>query len=231
MNNEQIIQEATEAIEKNLNAGCYVGDLLRIVKEQQAEIISITEEYNDMLEQRNKVEEALEIKTMDVNSLTSERDALQEMVAEQKSEKERLEYVLMAVMHSVDKWLEGDELKQDEANRACTMREKTLKITEKLHKKIDGLQKANQESWVAIEKKKAEIERLKNAYKQCAWERDVFSEDINAIKSEAYREFAEILRTTNSTVENVLNKLLSNNMGRYDHYTDSFVKETAESNE
>lgn len=31
------------------------------------------------------------------------------------------------------------------------------------------------------------------------------------------------------TVENVLNKLLSNGMGRYDHYTDSFVKELTES--
>lgn len=45
-----------------------------------------------------------------------------------------------------------------------------------------------------INRQKAEIERLKNAYKQCAWERDVFSEDINAIKSEAYREFAERLK-------------------------------------
>lgn len=34
----EIIQEATEAVEKNLNAGYYVGELLRIVKEQQAEI-------------------------------------------------------------------------------------------------------------------------------------------------------------------------------------------------
>lgn len=44
-----------------------------------------------------------------------------------------------------------------------------------------------------IAEKDAEIERLKNAYKQCAWERDVFSEDVNAIKSEAYREFADSL--------------------------------------
>lgn len=27
-----------------------------------------------------------------------------------------------------------------------------------------------------LNRQKAEIERLKNAYKQCAWERDVFSE-------------------------------------------------------
>ena len=36
-----------------------------------------------------------------------------------------------------------------------------------------------------ITEKDAEIERLKNAYKQCAWERDVLG------KYEAYREFAK----------------------------------------
>lgn len=53
------------------------------------------------------------------------------LVDHYKKEKENLEYTLMAVMHSVDKWLDGDELKQDEANRAATMREKTLQIIEK----------------------------------------------------------------------------------------------------
>jgi len=59
-------------------------------------------------------------------------------------------------------------------------------------------------------------------------------------KSEAYREFAldlkcgvpqetGVIRCAN--VDDTLKKLLSNDMGRYDHYTDSFVKETAESNE
>ena len=47
-----------------------------------------------------------------------------------KSGVDNLEYTLMGVMHSVDKWLEGDELKQDEVNRAITMREKTLRIIE-----------------------------------------------------------------------------------------------------
>ena len=45
-----------------------------------------------------------------------------------------------------------------------------------------------------IERLQAEIERLKNAYKQCVWERDVFSEDINAVKSEAIKEFADRLK-------------------------------------
>lgn len=44
-------------------------------------------------------------------------------------------------MHSVDKWLDGYELKQDEVNRAATMREKTLQITEKQQAEIERLQK------------------------------------------------------------------------------------------
>lgn len=47
-----------------------------------------------------------------------------------KSEVDKLEYTLLGVMHSVDKWLDGDELEQDEVNRAITMREKTLRIIE-----------------------------------------------------------------------------------------------------
>lgn len=65
-----------------------------------------------------------------------------------KSEFNKLEYTLMGVMHSVDKWLDGDELKQDEVNRAATMREKTLRIVEEKQEKID------------IQNK--EIERLRN---------------------------------------------------------------------
>ena len=47
-----------------------------------------------------------------------------------RSEVDKLEYTLLGVMHSVDKWLEGEELEQDEVNRAITMREKTLQIIE-----------------------------------------------------------------------------------------------------
>lgn len=52
-----------------------------------------------------------------------------------------LEYKLVGVMHSVDKWLEGDELNQDEVNRAITMREKTLKIVEALEDERDKYKK------------------------------------------------------------------------------------------
>lgn len=39
-------------------------------------------------------------------------------------------YIILGIMHSVDKWLDGKELNQDEVNRAATMREKVLRIIE-----------------------------------------------------------------------------------------------------
>lgn len=49
------------------------------------------------------------------------------------------EYLILGIMHSVDKWLDGKELEQDEVNRAATMREKTLRIVEKKDREINDL--------------------------------------------------------------------------------------------
>ncbi len=43
---------------------------------------------------------------------------------------EQQAYIILGIMHSVDKWLDGKELEQDEVNRADTMREKILRIIE-----------------------------------------------------------------------------------------------------
>lgn len=48
MTDNEIIQEATEAVEKNLNAGVYVGDLLRIIKEKNAEVEKLNVELVGM---------------------------------------------------------------------------------------------------------------------------------------------------------------------------------------
>ena len=68
----------------------------------------------------------------------------------------------------------------------------------------------------AFDRLKAEVERLKNAYKQCAWERDIFAEDmtqeikkdcsylmldIKTIKAEAYKEFADNIERAFSKTE------------------------------
>lgn len=53
-----------------------------------------------------------------------------DIINHQQKKNDDLLYKLTGVMHSVDKWLDGDELKQDEVNRAATMREKTLRLIE-----------------------------------------------------------------------------------------------------
>lgn len=58
------------------------------------------------------------------------------LIERQRTEIRSLEYTLLGVMHFVDKWLEGEELEQDEVGRAITMREKTLRIVENLQAKI-----------------------------------------------------------------------------------------------
>lgn len=91
----------------------------------------------------------------------------EEEIARQQEEIENLTYTLLGVMHSVDKWLDGTELEQDEVNRSATMREKTLRI---------------------VEEKQAEIERLKG------WDNLLKAEIHSLIKSEAIKEFAERLK-------------------------------------
>jgi hypothetical protein len=66
-----------------------------------------------------------------------ENDILAEVDKEQKD----FEYTLIGVMHSVDKWLDGEELEQNEVNRAATMREKTLRIVEGKQAEIERLNK------------------------------------------------------------------------------------------
>ena len=61
-----------------------------------------------------------------------------ELIKRLKKENDDLFYKLTGVMWFVDKWLDGKELKQDEVNRAATMREKTLQIIEKLQEKINN---------------------------------------------------------------------------------------------
>ncbi len=63
---------------------------------------------------------------------------------------DELEYILAGVMHSVDKWLEGDEFEQDEVNRAATMREKVLRIIEGKDARIQELDKKLQQAYSVI---------------------------------------------------------------------------------
>ena len=61
------------------------------------------------------------------------------LITNLQKEKNDLEYTLEGVMHFVDKWLDDDELGQDEVNRAITMREKTLRIVEEKDAEVKRL--------------------------------------------------------------------------------------------
>lgn len=102
-------------------------DALDLIKRQQAEI----EQWKTLANEGKEKVELLEI----------EKSAMQRRIDEQQAEIDDLFYKLTGVMCSVDKWLEGDELKQDEVNRAATMREKTLCIVEKKQAEIEELRR------------------------------------------------------------------------------------------
>ena len=99
-----------------------------------------------------------------------------DLINRQQAENDDLFYKLTGVMYSVDKWIDGDELKQDEVNRAATMREKTLQIMEK--------QQAEIEQW------KEEANKYQKLW--CIAIDDV--DDIETAQSEAIKEFAKMLK-------------------------------------
>ena len=110
----------------------------------------------------------------DVNNYRTRVGNQREELARLNKQNDELTYKLWGVMHSVDKWLDGEELEQDEVNRACTMREKTLQITEQ--------QQAEIEQW------KEEANKYQKLW--CEAEKD-----IQTAKSEAIKEFAERLKS------------------------------------
>lgn len=73
--------------------------------------------------------------------LPSRRRLMEDLRREKELAKQNteLQYTLWGVMHSVDKWLDGDELKQPEVQRAAIMREKTLQVVEQLQAEIEKL--------------------------------------------------------------------------------------------
>ena len=89
-----------------------------------------------------------------------DQEEILDLINRQKAEIERLEYTLLGVMHSVDKWLDGDELKQGEVERAATMREKTLQIVEKKTAEIERLTSLCTAKDVIISSQEADLERL-----------------------------------------------------------------------
>ena len=97
-----------------------------------------------------------------------------------KKENDDLFYKLQGVMWSVDKWLDGKELEQDEVNRAIAMREKTLQITEQQQTEIKRLEKARQRQAQFLGEERGQKYELLNK--------------IGTVKTEAIKEFAVRLK-------------------------------------
>ena len=113
---------------------------------------------------------------IEIDILVRKNEALKDEVCKLRTENDDLVYKLQGVMWSVDKWLDGKEFEQDEVNRAATMREKTLQITERQQIENERLVKYITNTLSIIPKKvKAEAvkefaERLKNrmfGYYEC----------------------------------------------------------------
>lgn len=65
------------------------------------------------------------------------------LIKELIKEKDNLEYTLEGVMHFVDKWLDGEDLKENEVTRAEIMRERTLQIMDELYDENGKLTREN----------------------------------------------------------------------------------------
>ena len=103
-----------------------------------------------------------------------------------QKENDDLFYKLQGVMWSVDKWLDGKELEQDEVNRAITMREKTLQIVEKQQAEIERLSKTVVDLNANLSESIHCFTRMETLYK-------IKCKELDVAKTEARKEFAEII--------------------------------------
>ena len=138
LNAEQVISELMK------NDSCYAEDI-KAIQNAIALIIS----------QEQRIEE-LEAECKQWRSDWEKYQKRWEIAYDElDKEKHDIELTLVGVMFSVDKWLDGAELELDEVNRAITMREKTLRIVEKLTEENERLK-----SEVSVKRKlldKAEV--------------------------------------------------------------------------
>ena len=109
-------------------------DVLGFVNRQNSNIEEIKSENSNLTSDLSSARAEIE-------KLTVELQAMRGAANSYKREAINLELTLRGVMHSVDKWLEGDELKQNEVDRAVTMREKTLQIVERLKNLVEASDK------------------------------------------------------------------------------------------
>lgn len=115
-----------------------------------------------------------------------------------QAENDDLFYKLQGVMWFVDKWLDGEELEQDELNRAITMREKTLRITEEQQAEIERLEKARHKQAQFLEEERGQKYELINK---------ITKAKTDAIKEYDYRLWLECVKIMNLNQLDVMREL------------------------
>lgn len=134
-------------------------------------------------------------KLTEIDNLKIELQAMRNTANSYKERVQMLEYVLLGVMHSVDKWLDGDELEQDEVNRAATMREKTLQIVESKQAEIERLQRTTTRLEKLAElRKTAGFKKLKECI-ELQRKNAELQHEISSCKAEAIKEYMERVKT------------------------------------
>lgn len=143
-------------------------------------------------ERRTGITECMECLMQDALAILREKD----------KRINELELTLAGVMWSVDKWLDGEELEQDEVNRAIKMREKTLRIVEEKDAEIERLKKVNQN-----------FAELENGYIVTGYKN---------IRADAIAEFAERIKRYYGNLPG------KTSGGCVEYYVDQIVKEMTE---
>ena len=121
--------------------------------------------------------------------------ALKELLKELKGKKQLIvtEQGVKNLCYGLQNFLDLINRQDEEINRLQAENENYSKNNRQMTSDILKLYKE-------LEQAKAENQRLKNAYKQCAWERDAYIEIENTaiaeVKAEAYKEFQEKLERT-----------------------------------
>lgn len=143
------------------------------------------------------------IKETDGCKEIDEQDIL-DLINRLQKENDDLFYKLQGVMWSVDKWLDGNELKQHEVNRAITMREKTLQITEKQQAEIERLKKSRDDLYEEMsERQKEEVKIARKMGKSEAY-KELTEKLYEKIEQNAKFGFAYV---TKKEIENVVREL------------------------
>ena len=130
---DDIVKEATEAEEQGRDAGYAVGELLRIINQQKAEIRELKRKLIDEQKEIGKIamkyfarEEEIERQKLEIEILIRKKEALRDEIAEKDAEIDRQDVQIMNLKHEIEDW-------KSEYERACAERDARI-VTQRFAK-------------------------------------------------------------------------------------------------